>query len=217
MLALLLTLALDSAAVALPPAGTYRYEAFISGKIVGRSKLTVSKTPDGTRVDESASIDLETGSSTADTSMFLDTKAAIDGYRASYTTLDHTMKLAVTFAPREATVVTGTDKQTVALGGSSKGFLILDAALISGFFALPAQMRAFGGGDTTVLVPGTGQSTFLSSIAGDEPVRPSDVPRSDTSLSFAGEAPFVEWFDPQTLVADEVILPGENLIIKQRH
>ncbi|MDQ6931285.1 MAG: hypothetical protein M3126_11550 [Candidatus Eremiobacteraeota bacterium] len=216
MLAFMLTVALNSAAVTLPPVGTYRYEAFINGKIIGKSSLTVSKTPAGTKIDESANIDLETGSSKAETSMILDNEATVSGYQAAYTTLERTMKLAVTFDRRDAIMATGTDKQTVPLGGSSKGFVILDAALVSGFFALPAQMRAFGGGDTTVLVPGTGQSTFLSTIGGDTPVRPADVPKSDASLSFAGEAPFVEWFDPHTLVADEVLLPGENLIIKQR-
>ncbi|GAC1658688.1 MAG: hypothetical protein NVS9B12_11290 [Vulcanimicrobiaceae bacterium] len=126
------------------------------------------------------------------------------------------MKAAVAISGREATITAGTDKRTILLGGSSKAFIVLDAALVSGFFVLPAQMRAYADADTTVLVPGTGESTFLDVIAGNKPARPTDVPQTDASLSFAGEAPFVEWYDPHTLLVDQISLPGQNLTIKRK-
>ena len=212
----MLSAALDSAAILAPAPGSYRYEAFINGKTVGKNRLTLIQTANGIKIDESSTANLETGDSKAATTMLLDPNLNITAYTGTYTALDATMKAVVEFNGREATITAGHDKQTIPLGGSSKGFVILDSALVSGFFMLPAQMRANANGDSTVLVPGTGGSAFIDVIPGDKPARPADVPQRDASLSFAGDGPFVEWYDPQTLIVDEVALPGQNLIIKRK-
>ncbi|GAC1658690.1 MAG: hypothetical protein NVS9B12_11300 [Vulcanimicrobiaceae bacterium] len=72
MFALIFTAALDSAPVALPGPGTYRYEAFINGKTVGKNRLVVTPATGGVRIDEDASANLETGDSKAQSSMVVD-------------------------------------------------------------------------------------------------------------------------------------------------
>ena len=213
MFFLLMAAALGTATIVLPAPGIYRYEVVSGAKTIGKNELNVRRTALGTKIEESGSAHLETGDSSAKSSMLLDQNLNIAAYDASYTSLEQTMKTVVTIAGREATMVAGTDKRIIALGGSSKGFVILDAALVSGFFALPAQMRVRANGDATVLIPGTGASAFIDVIPEDRPARPPEVPQSDESLSFAGELPFVEWFDPRSLVVDEISLPGQNVTI----
>lgn len=219
MLPLFLSLALDAASPALPAAGTYRYDALVAGKKAGGATLDVAAKSGGLTIAERA-----TGSSDA-SEVALNGTLELDGtlmpvsYRASYKLHDkeldrvQQMNLTVAFAPREATVSAGGDVRTFALGGTSKAFVILDSSGVAGFFALPAQMRAFGGADTTALVPGLGAEKFLNVIPGDKPTRPAGVPAADVSISFAGQQPFVEWYDPATLVPDRIDVPGASLTI----
>lgn len=221
MLPLFFTAALDASAVVMPAPGTYRYEAYISGARAGRSTLVVSNTATGLKVDERASGSTDSADVTIDGSTQLDTSLTPLGYRAAYTVRDkqldtnQKMSLTVSFTARAATVTAGNDRRTFALGGSSKTFVVLDTSGVSGFFALPAQLRARGNGDVTALIPGLGAQKFLDFIPGDKPARPADVPATDASLSFAGESPLVEWYDPATLIPDQISVPGDNLVIKR--
>lgn len=221
MLPFVLTLALDGAPVVMPAAATYHYNAFVSGARAGGSTLIVTKTAAGLKIDEHSNSDTPDAEVATVSSLDVDGTLMPSAYSASYKVRDkaldqqQTMALAVTFAGREATVQAGNDVRTFALGGSSKTFIVMDSSAVSGFFLLPAQMRALNNGDTTALVPGLGSLRFLDVIPGDKPARPADVPAADASLSFAGDAPFIEWYDPTTLVADQINVPGINLVIKR--
>jgi len=214
----MLIAALDSAphsaapVLSAPAAGTYRYKAFINGKEVGNNTITIVRTASGTKVDERSSA----GDSRAQTSMFFDDKLMLAGYRGHYEIAEQTMDANVSLADRSATVTAGKDSKTVLLGGTSKGFIVLDASMVAGFVMLPAQMQALGNADTTVLVPGTGESSFIDVIPDNKIARPADVPAADVSISFAGPSPFVEWYDPQTLVVDKIVIPGQDLIVKRQ-
>lgn len=214
-LPLFLSVGLDAAGVRTPPPGTHRYEAFMSAKSVGKSTVTLARTDTGTKVDERSEAHLPTGDSTSDSTMNLDGALSPTAYKASYTVQDSKMDVVVTFGNREATMTEGTDVKTFPLGGSSKSFVVFDTTMASGFFLLPAQMRVLADADTTALVPGTGVATFLNPIPDNKPLRPAEVPAGDASLSIAGELPFVEWYDPQTLLVDEVQIPGQGLVVKR--
>lgn len=213
MLPLFLTLALDAANVVVPPPGSYRYNATVSGKSAGTSLLLVSKTDQGIKIEERGETNSELVTSKQNSTMLLDGSLVPTYYTASYQQFDQKMNAVVTFADRNATVTAGTDVKQIPLGGSSKSFIILDSSSVAGFFILPAQMRAMANGDTTVVVPGAGTSGFLDVIPDNKPQRPASVPPGDASVSFAGETPFVEWYDPATFVPDEVDMPGQNLVI----
>lgn len=221
MLPLFFAVALDASAVVTPAPGTYRYDAYVAGARAGRSTLVLSDTPAGLKIDERANGSTEAADVTIDGSTELDKTLSPLAYRASYTVRDKAldtnqkMRLNVSFAAREATVTAGNDVRTFPLGGSSKTFVLLDSSAVSGFFLLPAQMHARGSGDATALIPGLGAQRFLDFIPGDKPARPADVPAGDLSLSFAGESPLIEWYDPASLIPDQVSVPGDNLVIKR--
>ncbi|MDP9017900.1 MAG: hypothetical protein M3N19_06250 [Candidatus Eremiobacteraeota bacterium] len=216
MLPLLFTIAAATSSPTVPPPGVYRYEAFVSGKSAGKAALTVSVVGTGIKLEERSDARTPTGTSSATSMTQLDATLLPIAYHASYTVLDQKMDAAVSFLDRTATVTAGTDTRSFPLGGSSKLFVILDSSLVSGFFILPAQIKALAGADATVLTPGSGGSGFLTVIGGDSPSRPANVPADDVSISFAGDAPFIEWYDPKTMLVDEVLAPGQSLIL-QRH
>ena len=215
MLPLFLTLALDSA-MPMPPAGTYRYQAFINNKSVGGSTVTVSPDAPGTKIVESSASHLPTGDTRTNSTLLLDASLVPAIYTASYKVQDDSMLASVSFNGRSATVTAGTDQRTFQMGGSSKNFVIIDSGTMSGFLMLPAQMKAWNDADATALIPGVGSEAFLSVLRDVPQQRPGTIPAADVSLSLAGEAPFVEWYDPNTLVVDEVEIPGQNLRITRR-
>ncbi|MFN2527957.1 MAG: hypothetical protein ABR584_04475 [Candidatus Baltobacteraceae bacterium] len=222
MLALILIAALDAAphsavaGLAAPGPGTYHYSAYLKNKEVGNNTITIVRTAAGIKIDERSSVSLSAGDSRAQTSMLLDEKLLLEGYHGHYEMAEQTMDANVTLADRSATVTAGKDVKTALLGGTSKGFIVLDAAMVAGFVMLPAQMHALGNADATVLVPGTGESSFIEVIPDNKIARPPNVPAADVSISFAGTSPFVEWYDPQTFVVDEIIIPGQDLIVKRK-
>jgi len=222
VLALILIAALDSAphsstAGSVAPApGTYHYSSYLKNKEIGNNTITIVRTATGTKVDERSSASLSGEDSRAQTSMLFDEKLMLAGYHGHYEIAEQTMDATVALADRSATVTAGKDVKTVLLGGTSKGFIVLDAATVAGFVMLPAQMHALGNADATVLVPGTGESSFIDVIPDNTIARPADVPVADVSISFAGASPFLEWFDPQTFVVDEIVIPGQDLIVKRK-
>ena len=215
MLALILTLALDGAVVA-PPPGTYHYEAFINKGSVGGTAVTLSNEAQGFKITESSTAHLPTGDTRANATLLLTPNLIPVSYISSYKVQDDSMQVEASFDGRAATVTAGTDKRTFQLGGSSKSFIILDNASMAGFLILPAQMKAWNDADTTALVPANASQAFLSVLHDVTPQRPAAIPAADVSLSFTGEAPFVEWYDPNTLIVDEVDVPGQNLRVVRR-
>jgi len=215
MLGLIMTLAIDSAAVT-PPPGTYRYEAFIGKGSVGGTAVTLSNEAQGFKITEASTSHLSNGDTRSNATLLLTPNLIPVTYTSSYKVQEDSMQMETSFDGRTATVTAGTDKRTFQLGGSSKSFIILDNASMAGFLILPAQMRAWKDADTTALVPAVGSQAFLSVLHGVSPQRPATLPAPDTSLSFEGETPFVEWYDPNTLIVDEVDVPGQNLRIVRR-
>jgi len=210
----ILTLAIDTAM--LPPPGTYRYNALINGKSAGTASVTISNAPPGTKVTEAATSHTANGDTNTKSTMLLNAGLVPVTYMSSYAQQQDTMPGTVSFNGRTADVNTGGFNKTFTLGGTSKNFVIMDTATMSGLLLLPSQMRAWNDADTTALVPALSSEAFLSVLHGVTVQRPATVPATDVSISFQGEAPFVEWYDPATLVVDEVDFPGQNLQIIRR-
>jgi hypothetical protein len=215
MLALIFTLALDTA-VAAPPPGTYRYEAFINKGSVGGTTVTLTNEAQGFKITESSTSHLSTGNMRTNATLLLTPNLIPVTYGSSYKVEEDSMQAETSFDGRTATVTAGNHQQTFQLGGSSKSFIILDNASMAGFLILPAQMRAWNNADTTALVPANVSQLFLSVLHDVASQRPATIPAADVSLSFTGEAPFVEWYDPNTLIVDEVDVPSQNLRVVRR-
>ncbi len=214
MVALVFAAALSASAP--PPAGTYRYDAASGPKTVGSCTITVQAAPSGLLIEERSVAHLPTGDSGAHSFLTLDRDLRPTRYVADYAVQDQKMQTKVDFAQGLARVVTGAQSRDFPLGGSSKAFVVLDATMMSGFFMLPAQAGTLAFGDATAIVPGLASATYINLIPGNVPARPTDVPAKDASISFAGETPFVEWYDPVTNVVDEVSIPGQDLSVRRK-
>ncbi|GAC1499100.1 MAG: hypothetical protein NVS1B14_02410 [Vulcanimicrobiaceae bacterium] len=215
MVALVFAAALIAAS-AVPPAGTYRYDAASGQKTVGSCTITVLAVGNGVLIEEHSVAHLPTGDSGAHSFLTLDRDLRPTRYVADYAVQDQKMQTKVDFAQGLARVVTGAQSKDFPLGGSSRAFVVLDATMMSGFFMLPAQASALAFGDATALVPGLAAATYINLIPENVPARPREVSARDASISFAGETPFVEWYDPVTNVVDEVSIPGQDLTVRRK-
>ncbi|MBV9277146.1 MAG: hypothetical protein JOZ97_02820 [Candidatus Eremiobacteraeota bacterium] len=214
MLPLIFTLALD--ATAAPPAGTYRYDALINGKSAGSTTVTVSSAPPLTKVVEVAVSHTANGDTHTNATLLLNAALVPLSYISTYKQLQDSMAGTVAFNGRSADITSGGVNKTFQLGGTSKQFVIMDTATMSGLLMLPAQMHAWHDADTTALVPALMSEAFLNVLHDVAVQRPPSISATDVSLSFQGEAPFVEWYDPATLIVDEVDFVGQNLRIIRR-
>ena len=214
MLPFILTLALDT--MPAPPAGTYRYDALINGKAAGSSTVTVSSTPPLTKVVEVAVSHLATSDTHTNSTLLLNAALVPVSYVSTYKQQEDSMQGIVSFNGHSADVTTGGVNRTFQLGGTSKYFVVMDTATMSGLLMLPAQMRAWNDADATAIVPAVTQEAFLNVLRGVTVQRPASIPAADVSLSLQGEPPFVEWYDPAMLIVDEVDFPGQSLRIVRR-
>ena len=88
--------------------------------------------------------------------------------------------------------------------------VVIDGLLMSGFLLLPAQVAAQRLTSFTSLEPANSSSMVLRVDTSGKPTRPSAVPAGDASLSIGGPVNFVEWYDPKTMVVDEVDVPARQ-------
>lgn len=218
MLPILFSLALDSSAPAFAPQGTYTYRVYKDSDVLTATTIVVRSSAAGPVLSEASTLRSQTEDTQFNTSLTLAPTLFPIAYTGTYRDrlLDQKSTVTIAFADRSATMTMDKNSQSFPLGGSSKTFAVFDSGLFSGYFALPAQLRAIGAGDLTLLVPAQMNLQHIQYIEGDHPSRPADVPASDQSASFAGDLVFVEWYDPATLIPDEVILPGENITVRRK-
>jgi hypothetical protein len=93
--------------------------------------------------------------------------------------------------------------------------VVIDGLLVSGFLLLPAQAAAQNLTQFTSLAPANSSQVVLSVDRSKNPTRPSAVPAGDSSLSIGGPVDFVEWYDPKTMVVDEVDVPSQQVTISR--
>jgi len=93
--------------------------------------------------------------------------------------------------------------------------IVMDGAMMSGFLLLPSQVKAQGFTSVTTLVPSTAQQVVFQIDASASPTRPSTVPAADVSLAVTGSTSFIEWYDPHTMLVDEVDVPAQQVVISR--
>lgn len=215
LLALLVATAAPAApAPALAP-GTYRFNATYQGAPVGGSTLTVTRDASGTTIKESA-----TGSAggldfAATATLVLGADLAPTLYDGKYKVMGQDADASVNLTPTTATVKSSAaagGPQTFALDPQSSHFVIIEPGLVSGFFALPAQMQTWSGATVSAIAPAYSREVPITpeAAASPAPTRPNGVPAGDVPLSVGGHLPFTIWYDPTTLVPDEIVVPSQN-------
>lgn len=214
-----LTLALVVAAapaVQLPADGTYAYTGMHAGQAFGHTRVTVSHDATTVTIVENGNGAVNGTTGTAQATLVL---AAADLSPTSYAS-----KLAqgsdvtqsnVAFSGNTATLTGAGDPQTFTLADGTTHFALADGALLSGFVALPAQLAAWNGSPATLLIPIYEQAIPLTLSA--EPIaRPAGVPAGDKSITASVPVEVTEWYDPATMIPDEIDVPTLDLTITRQ-
>lgn len=209
MFALILWIAAATIPAA-PADGTYNYVVTVGGAAAGKTAVTISHTPSGVQLVESASADYQGSTFAGTATMMLDSILAPSGYAAVYSPPGRTIHAGVNFNGSSASETSDNGGVKIDLGRDSKHFVILDGTMFSGYFILPSQLRVWGNTPVTAVVPMFGSSTGIAADAALKPDRPKSVPAGDAVLSVSDPVAFTLWYDPATLVVDELDVPAQS-------
>lgn len=201
--------------VSVPPEGTYSYVSTMNGTQIGKTAITVKDSPHGVVLTEVGSGNMNGQSGTVQDTLTLDERLAPATYVADASIADsRNMRSTIAFSAGQAQQ-TGDVTKTYQLAESSKHFVLMDIGPFSGFFMIPAQMKEWKNAVVTAIVPNFGQSLPLSPDFSMQPARPAGIPKSDLSYSFNSMVEVTMWYDPRTLIVDEVDVPAQGLVVKR--
>jgi hypothetical protein len=215
MLPLIFTLAAITAP-ATPADGTYTYVSSVNGVAVGKTSITVTHAQNGITLAEKAAGSYNGESGTIQDTLSLDNTLAPSSYNASANFGDRPMKAAVTFSGTSATQTGDIGTKTYDLVADAKHFVVLDIGPFSGWFALPAQMTAWNDAPALAISPAFGHGFPLVAGTQTPPARPKTVPASDASIAVAQPVAFTVWYDPKTLLVDEVEIPTQGVVVTRQ-
>jgi hypothetical protein len=201
-------------AAAAPAEGTYNYAMSLNGAQVEKTAVTVKYDPAGKIVlSESATGNMNGRSGEVSDTLTLDQTLAPLGYSANASIADsRQMQSSVAFKNNRATQ-TGDVTKTYDLAADAKHFVVLDFGPFAGWFALPAQMQAWNFQPVIAIVPLYGQGVPITVDKSLTPERPKTVPATDVQMSVKNPMQFTIWYDPKTLVIDEMDVPSEGLYV----
>jgi hypothetical protein len=196
-----------------PPDGTYKYSIIQSGNEVGSSTITLKRSGSDITVHETETM--------GELNFVVD--ETVDGvtlapktYVATYTKGDGSQTARAAFDRSGATVsfdgVSGS--QAFPLTGAVRNAYVLESAIMTGFFLLPAQIHASRATQFLQIIPSGVQSLTSRVESQAAGPRPTGVPASDASLSIASHVDFDEWYDPNSFVLHDVSVPIQDVQIK---
>jgi hypothetical protein len=218
MLALLFTLAANTAgspgpAPTAPADGTYTYVSAVNGATVGKTAITVKRNADGIVLTESGGGNYEGQSGTIADTLNLDSTLAPSAYSATASFGGRTTKSTLAFKGATVSETGDAGTKTYDLAAQAKHFVVLDLGPFSGWFALPAQMTAWNNTPAIAIVPTMAQGIPITPSASTTASRPKGVPAADISIGVTTPMPFTMWYDPNTLVVDELEFPSQGVTI----
>jgi hypothetical protein len=198
-----------------PVAGTYKYAASLNGQPVGQWTVSVKQADAGTEIDESSSASLAGMQLSATATLMLGPDLAPTKYDGNYHTPNQNPTVGVALSPSLA-VVTGSltgGPRNLALGANTRHFVVIEPGLLAGLFALPAQVASWREPSMTWIAPVTAQAQSLAVDSSASSTRPSAVPPQDAAIAIQAQTPLTIWYDPATLVSDEIIIPSQNAVL----
>ncbi|HET7813321.1 MAG TPA: hypothetical protein VFL13_02980 [Candidatus Baltobacteraceae bacterium] len=197
-----------------PAAGTYSYVSTMNGSEIGHTKITLASSAQGLTLTESGAGNMNGQSGSVNDTLTLDARLQPLTYTADASVADsRNMRSTITFDGATAKQ-TGDVSQTYPLIGSAKHFVLLDVGPFSGFFMMPAQLHAWNDQPVTAIVPNFAHSMVLAPEK-SRPERPSDVPAGDAVYAFNSMVAIAIWYNPHTLIVDQVDVPAQGLIVKR--
>jgi hypothetical protein len=189
------------------PDGTYRYVVIDSGKSEATSLIRVSRSHGNLAIEEHASPmeDDEWSRRMLDPTTFA-TRSYSDNF-------DGKPAFTVTIDGSTAILAQGTATTKItALPGAP--FLVFDY-FVAPFFALPASLSGAATSTFSILVAGAEKAELLVTSAGVAK-RPAGIAMADSSIAVTiGNSVGTLWYNPQTLVLDELDLPEARIVYKR--
>lgn len=212
-LTLALLVAAAAPAVRIPADGTYTYAGAHAGQTFGHTRVTVSHDANVVTIaeDGSGAVGGTAGTATATLTLAI-ADLSPTSYVSKLAQGDDVTQSNVAFSGNTATLTGGGDPQTFTLADGTTHFALADGALLSGFVALPAQLAAWNGSPATLLIPIYEQAIPLTISTAPE-ARPANVPAKDLSITASVPVDVTEWYDPVTLIPDEIDVPSLALTI----
>lgn len=210
MLPLMFLLAAATAPAA-PADGVYTYTISIAGANTGKTAITLTHTPAGLQLAESASGAFGGSDFAATSTMELDGTLAPSSYTAVYSPSGRTVRAALAFAGATANETSDNGSPSFKLGAGTKHFVVLDGTLFSGFFILPAQFAAWSALPVTAVAPMLGRGSAIAADATLKADRPKTIPAGDVALSVSDPIELTLWYDPATFIVDELDVPQQSL------
>jgi len=207
-----------SGPAAAPPDGVYAFVVMRAGQKSGDSTVTVKRVGASITVHE-----LETFVGVTDT--VDETLEPNDLLPTSYlSSFPLTSEVGVTahlafYTGGAKETVDGTSGETdFHLETGTTRLVVVDGAMMAGFLFLPAQIKSLSLSTFTALSPSRADTYACTVDRAANPTRPDSLPATDVSVTVNGTSPagnvrFVEWYDPQTMVVDEVDVPAEQVTI----
>ncbi len=209
MLALVFVVA-AATAPATPADGAYTYAVSVGGASAGKTTIQLTHTSGGVQLTETASASYNGAEFSGTSTLNLDGSLAPASYTAVYSPPGHTVHTALAFKGNTANETADNGNMAFTLGASTKNFAVLDGTMFAGFFILPAQLRAWNAQSFTAVSPMFGHGGAIALDAALKPDRPKDVPAADVPLSVSDPVEFTLWYDPATLVVDELVVPQQD-------
>ncbi len=210
-----LLLAAVAASPVFPAPATYRYDASLGTQRIGVWSVTVKANESDTEVDENSSAALGGMQLAATASLFLGADLVPTRYDGSYRMAGQNPRVSVALTPSTA-VVTGSltnQSQPLALSPNTRHFVVIEPGLLAGLFALPAQLAAWQESAVTWITPTSSSAQPLTVNPSATAARPAGVPSQDVLLSIDKPIAVSIWYDPGTLVADEISVPSQNALL----
>jgi hypothetical protein len=117
--------------------------------------------------------------------------------------------------PTSATVTSAISKgpQQIALAATTSHFVVIEPGLLAGLFVLPAQLATWKEPAVTWITPATAQGEALSASTSAPSGRPTGVASQDAVVSIDRPMALTIWYDPTTLVPDEIDVPSQNAVL----
>jgi hypothetical protein len=217
-IALATLIAAGTPAVRAPADGSYEYAGLHNGAVFGHTAVTVSHTGTAITIAENGSgaVSGETGTAKA-TLTLASADLSPSAYVANISGSSVSAQSALAFNGPTATLTGIGGNQTFNLLDGTTHYVVVDGALLAGYIALPAQLAAWNNAPSTLIIPVYGQASRIVPDASVSTPRPSSVPAADVGITFHQPLTVTEWYDPATLIPDEIDVPSLQLAIQRSH
>lgn len=196
---------------AAPPDGTYTYDLTVAGQS-STSTIIVKRQADGIHITENSEIESHVVSSALVLNL---TSLAPAAYTATYDVgTSHSQDLSIAFGANVASVTTFGQQTVLAAQPGAPHLVVLDGAMPTGFFVLPAAAAAARDTSMTAINAGALTAIAVSLNRNLSIPRPAGVPDGDVAVSVVSPTAFSVWYDPHTFIMHELDVPLQNVTEK---